>query len=99
MTTPILAYNPNRQGIERWFGSLEAAVPRLSGKRAPVVHGPAYASHHRLPHRAGARPAYGTINATIARLADKQMLARRYPKCHSSRAQGVPCARERAGVC
>ena len=53
-----------------------------------MVHG--HVVHHTIDYRTaqGARPAYGTIiNATIARLADKQMLARRYPKCYSSRAQ------------
>ena len=86
-TPPILAYNPNRQGIERWFASLEAAVPRLSGQAGPWCT--AMYVHHTIdsPHCAGRGPAYGTINATIARLADKQMLARRYPKCRCSRAQ------------
>lgn len=88
MTTPILAYNPNRQGIERWFGSLEAAVLQAIWASGRPWCTAMYV-HHTIDYRTaqGARPAYGTINATIARLADKQMLARRYPKCHSSRAQ------------
>ena len=66
LTTPILAYNPNRGGIERRFGSLEAAISRLINTpfgKPKKKRRTYFASHHRL----GRRRARGRFSRTIER--------------------------------
>lgn len=73
MTTPItpMRYRPDAKGLERWLGSLEAAVmAEVWARRLPFTVKQVW---HALAER---QLAYTTIMTTVHRLYEKGLLSR-----------------------
>ena len=71
---PISKYNPNKEGLERWFGSREASVLEvLWAARAERTIKQVLAALAS----AGDRPAYTTVMTTMRRLVQKGVITRR----------------------